>query len=326
MQKSNKRSISAIIACYNDEEAIPIMYEDLIRVFDKIDVDYEILFVNDCSPDNSQEVIKALSKKDKNVIGILHSRNFGSQMAFRSGMEIATKNAVVLLDGDLQDPPSIIAKFYDKWIEGYDIVYGRRVKREMSKLGELQYKLFYRVFALFSYIRIPYDAGDFSLIDRKVVDWLLQFNERDLFLRGLRAYVGFNQIGVDYIRPKRRFGKSTNNFFKNIDWAKKGIFSFSDKPLTILTLGGVFLMLCSGIAIITVTILRILYPDIAPRGATTILIAILSFGGLNLLAIGIVGEYIAKILTEVKARPRLIRQSIIRSGKEIKITVKNSDK
>ena len=313
---NNKKSISAIIACYKDELAIPIMYENLVKIFKKIDLDYEIIFVNDGSPDNSQEVIKELTKKDKNVIGILHSRNFGSQMAFRSGMEISTKDAVVLLDGDLQDPPESISDFYKKWIEGYEVVYGVRIKREMSKFWELQYKLFYRIFALFSYIKIPRDAGDFSLIDKKVVKWLLQFPERDLFLRGLRAYVGFKQIGVDYIRPKRRFGKTTNSFYKNIDWAKKGIFSFSNTPLTIMTTTGLILMFLSIIAIIIVATLRILFPDIAPRGSTTLLISILSFGSLNLLGIGILGEYIAKILIEVKARPRLIRESITRNGKE----------
>jgi len=313
---NNKKSISAIVACYKDELAIPIMYESLIKTFKKNDLNYEIIFVNDGSPDNSQQVIKELTKKDKNVIGILHSRNFGSQMAFRSGMEISTKDSVVLLDGDLQDPPELISEFYKKWIEGYEVVYGKRIKREMNRFWELQYKLFYRIFALFSYIKMPHDAGDFSLIDKKVVKWLLQFPERDLFLRGLRAYVGFKQIGVDYIRPERRFGKTTNSFYKNIDWAKKGIFSFSNTPLTIMTTSGLILMLLSIIIILIVATLRILYPDIAPRGSTTLLIAILSFGSLNLLAVGILGEYIAKILIEVKARPRLIRESIIRNGKE----------
>ncbi len=315
----SKNSISAIIACYKDEQAIPIMYEELKKVFHKINVDYEIIFVNDASPDNSQQAIHNLSLADDKVIGILHSRNFGSQMAFRSGMEISSKDSVVLLDGDLQDPPELISKFYEKWREGYEVVYGRRVKREMNKLWEIQYKIFYKIFALFSYIKIPRDAGDFSLIDKKVVRWLLKFPERDLFMRGLRAYVGFKQIGVNYIRPERRFGKTTNSFYKNIDWAKKGIFSFSNTPLTIMTTLGLILMLISIIIVIVVATLRILYPDIAPKGSTTILITIISFGSLNLLALGIIGEYIAKILIEVKGRPRLIRQSITRNGKEKEI-------
>jgi dolichol-phosphate mannosyltransferase len=249
------------------------------------------------------------------VIGITHSRNFGSQMAFRSGMELATKQAVVLLDGDLQDPPELIEPFYTKWEEGYDVVYGRRIQRDMPFYWGWLYKLFYRVFAAFSYVKIPLDAGDFSLIDRRVVGWILSCPERDLFMRGIRAYVGFKQIGVDYIRPERMFGVSTNNLMKNIDWAKKGIFSFSNAPLTMLTTGGVILMIISFTLAVIAALLRIFFPDIAPRGATTILIMILAFGSLNLFAIGLVGEYVAKIMSEVKGRPRLIRAALIRHGK-----------
>jgi polyisoprenyl-phosphate glycosyltransferase len=310
-----KRSVSAIIACYKDEQAIPVMYRRLTDTFQKIGIDYEIIFVNDCSPDNSAAVIETISASDNRVIGISHSRNFGSQMAFRSGMELSTKQGVVLLDGDLQDPPELIEQFHQQWEQGYDVIYGRRVKRDMPWHWGLMYKLFYRVFAAFSYIKIPLDAGDFSLIDRRVVGWLLNCPERDLFMRGLRAYVGFKQTGVDYIRPDRMFGKSTNNFLKNIDWAKKGIFSFSDTPLTMLTSLGFVLLGLSFITIAVVTGLKLFYPDIAPRGITTLLITILTFGSLNLFAIGLVGEYVAKIMAEVKGRPRLIRSALIRNGK-----------
>lgn len=313
-KKWSRRSISAIIACYRDEQAIPIMYERLTATFKKIGVDYEIIFVNDCSPDNSAEVIRKISEKDSRVIGVSHSRNFGSQMAFRSGMEISTKESVVLLDGDLQDPPELIEQFFGQWQAGYDVVYGRRVKRDMPWYWGLQYKLFYRVFAAFSYIKIPHDAGDFSLIDQRVVGWLLKCPEGDVFMRGLRAYVGFKQTGVDYVRPERMFGRSTNNFLKNIDWAKKGIFSFSNTPLTILTYIGIVLLVLSMLAALIVGVLRILVPDIAPHGATTLLITILLFGSFNLFAIGVVGEYISKIMTEVKHRPRLIRSAMIRNG------------
>ena len=309
------RSVSAIVACYRDEPAIPVMHRRLTDTFKKLDIDYEIIFVNDCSPDDSARVIRELSEQDPHVIGITHSRNFGSQMAFRSGMELATKDGVVLLDGDLQDPPELIEQFHREWEAGWDVVFGRRVQREMSWFWGIMYKLFYRVFAAFSYVPIPHDAGDFSLMDRRVVGWLLSCNERDLFVRGLRAYVGFRQTGVDYVRPERMFGTSTNNLFKNIDWAKKGIFSFSNTPLTILTTVGIFLLGLSTLTAIVVALLRIFYPDIAPRGATTLLITILMFGSLNLFAIGVVGEYVAKIMTEVKGRPRLIRAALIRNGK-----------
>ena len=316
---SRRRSISAIIACYRDEPAVPVMHQRLVDTFRKLGVDYEIIFVNDASPDNCAEVIRQISEQDSHVIGITHSRNFGSQMAFRSGMEVCTKESVVLLDGDLQDPPELIEAFYAKWQDGYEVVYGRRVKREMPWYWAFQYKLFYRVFAAFSYVKIPHDAGDFSLMDRRVVGWLLKCPEGDVFMRGLRAYVGFRQTGVDYVRPERMFGTSTNSFFKNIDWAKKGIFSFSNTPLTMLTTAGIAALGLSVLAAVVVTLLRLLVPDIAPRGITTLLVTILMFGSLNLFAIGVVGEYVAKIMTEVKGRPRLIRSAMIRDGKSTEL-------
>jgi dolichol-phosphate mannosyltransferase len=312
-------SISAIIACYKDAQAIPFMYQRLTETFKKLKIEYEIIFVNDCSPDNSAQVIEEISANDPHVIGISHSRNFGSQMAFRSGMELATMNSVVLLDGDLQDPPELIEQFHEKWANGFDIVYGRRIKREMPWHWGLLYKAFYRVFAAFSYVSIPYDAGDFSLIDRRVVGWLLQCNERDLFMRGLRAYVGFKQTGVDYVRPERMFGVTTNSFFKNIEWAKRGIFSFSNTPLTMLTSVGILALIGSCLIAIVAAVLKIFFPEIAPKGATTLLIAILIFGSFNLFAIGLVGEYVAKIMLEVKGRPRLIRSALIRNGNVVEL-------
>ncbi|HTA77455.1 MAG TPA: NAD-dependent epimerase/dehydratase family protein [bacterium] len=310
----SKHSVSAIIACYKDGQAVPIMYERLKTTFDKLKIDYEIIFVNDNSPDNCEEVILEISRKDRRVIGISHSRNFGSQAAFRSGLEISTKNGCVLLDGDLQDPPELIEKFVEKWREGYEVIYGHRTKRQAPFYMQIAYKLFYRIFDYFSYLRIPHDAGDFSLLDRRVVTAILQFPERDFFLRGVRAYVGFKQIGVDYLRPERLFGKTTNNFFKNVDWAKKGILSYSYTPLSILSFAGVGLFFMSvGLAILQIT-LRILFPDIAPKGTTTVLLAILFFGSINLFALAILGEYIAKIFEEVKQRPHFIRKNITRNG------------
>jgi polyisoprenyl-phosphate glycosyltransferase len=309
-----RRSISAIVACYKDEQAIPIMYRRLTDTFKKLDINYEIIFVNDGSPDNCADRILEISATDRHVLGITHSRNFGSQMAFRSGMEMSVMQACVLLDGDLQDPPELIEQFYERWTDGYDVVYGRRIKREMPFIWSILYKAFYRIFAKLSYVEIPHDAGDFSLIDRRVVSWLLRCPERDLFLRGLRAYIGFRQTGVDYVRPKRAFGESTNNLLKNLEWAKRGIFSFSNAPLKLLSAGGIVLLGLSIVLGVIVTALRIWIPDIAPRGATTLLLASLFFGAINLFAVGLVGEYIAKIMEEVKARPRLIRAGLIRNG------------
>jgi len=310
----DRRGVTAIVACYKDAQAIPVMHARLSETFRELGVDYEIIFVNDASPDDSAEVIRRISTADSRVLGITHSRNFGSQMAFRSGMELATKDGVVLLDGDLQDPPELIPDLYAQWENGYDVVYGRRVKREMPRWLGVLYKLFYRVFAAFSYIPIPLDAGDFSLMDRRVVGWLLNCGERDVFMRGLRAYVGFRQIGVDYVRPERLFGRSTNNLLRNIEWAKRGIFSFSNTPLTMLTALGVLSLLASTATIVVTVLLKLFVPNIAPRGITTVLLAILLFGSLNLFGLGLVGEYVAKIIIEVKGRPRLIRSSLIRDG------------
>lgn len=309
-----RHSVSAIIACYNDGQAIPIMYKRLTQVFRYLKIDYEIIFINDCSPDDSEEVIRDITSRDRRVIGISHSRNFGSQAAFRSGMEIASKNACVLLDGDLQDPPELIERFVERWREGYDVVYGRRVKREAHWLMQLAYKLFYRVFDYFSYIRIPHDAGDFSLIDKRVMRCLLQFPERDLFLRGVRAFAGFRQTGVDYKRPERMFGVSTNNLFKNLGWAKKGILSFSNTPLNLLTAFSFGLFGVVMVLVVLQVLAKLLYPEIAPKGVTTLMLTVMFFGSTTLLALSLLGEYIAKIFEEVKRRPHFLRRNIIRDG------------
>ncbi|WP_284643867.1 NAD-dependent epimerase/dehydratase family protein [Paenibacillus silviterrae] len=319
VEPKTKNSVSVIVACYKDQEAIPIMYQRLKTIFEKLQVDYEIIFVNDNSPDNSEDVIAGISNADPRVIGISHSRNFGSQAAFRSGMEMASKDSCVLMDGDLQDPPELLESFIAKWREGYDVVFGRRVKREAPFYMQVAYKFFYRVFDYFSYLAIPHDAGDFCLMDKKVVKHMLSFQERDLFWRGIRAFIGFKQTGVDYLRPERMFGRSTNNLRSNINWAKKGILSFSHTPLTILSYTGSVLLLITTILCIIQIIGRILLPSLVPQGVTTILLSVLFFGSVNLFAIGIVGEYIAKIFDEVKGRPAFIRKNIISHGEVIPV-------
>ncbi len=307
-------SVSVIVACYKDGQAIPVMAERLEGVFAKLDVDYEIIFVNDGSPDDSEEAIRALSAANPRVLGITHSRNFGSQAAFRSGMELAAKNAVVLMDGDLQDPPELIPQLLAKWREGFDVVYGERTEREAVWYMRIAYKAFYRVFDYFSSVPIPPDAGDFSLIDRRVVKWLLACGERDLFLRGLRAYVGFRQTGVPYKRPERMFGRSTNSMLKNFGWAKKGILSFSRTPLDLLTFSGVTLVLVSAFLAVLQFLARVFYPELAPRGITTVVLLIMFFGSFTIFAISLIGEYIGKIFEEVKGRPTFIRRHLIRAG------------
>jgi dolichol-phosphate mannosyltransferase len=311
MNSRPRKKISAIIACYRDAPAVPIMHERLTKTFQKIGCDYEIIFVNDNSPDNAKDVLAELAARDPKTVVINHTRNFGSQNAFTSGMKIATGDAVVLLDGDLQDPPEMIAEFYPKWLEGYDVVYGERIQRQATRFLQFAYKAFYRVFRATSYVPMPLDAGDFSLIDRRVVDALNSLPENNRFLRGLRAWVGFKQIGVPYIRPERMFGVTTNNLLRNLDWARRGILSFSYAPLDIitwlalLTVGGSFLT-----AFIQI-LLRILYPDLAPRGFATLIVLILFLGGIQLLCLAIIGSYLAHIYDEVKRRPAFIVESIL---------------
>jgi dolichol-phosphate mannosyltransferase len=307
-------SVTAIIACYKDSQAIPVMAERLERMFATLNIDYEIIFVNDGSPDDSEEVIRVISAANPHVLGITHSRNFGSQAAFRSGMQLAAKNAVVLMDGDLQDPPELIPEFVAKWREGFDVVYGVRVKREAAWYMQIAYKAFYRIFDYFSSVPIPHDAGDFSLIDRRVVQWLLACEERDLFLRGLRAYVGFRQTGVPYARPERMFGRSTNSMVKNLGWAKKGILAFSRTPLDMLTFSGVTLVMISAVLGALQLLAHLFFPQLAPKGITTVVLLIMFFGSFTIFAISLIGEYIAKIFEEVKARPTYIRRHLIRAG------------
>ncbi|MBF0362194.1 MAG: NAD-dependent epimerase/dehydratase family protein [Oligoflexia bacterium] len=314
------KKISAIIACYKDDLAIPIMYKRLQLVFTKLNVDYEIIFVNDCSPypHKDESVIYELTKTDSSVIGISHSRNFGSQSAFISGMEISSGDAVVLMDGDGQDPPEVIENFVSKWQQGYEVVYGERVKRDAPLYMQMMYKIFYRLFQKLAEIKIPVDAGDFSLIDRKVVDYILKLSEKDIFIRGLRAWVGFKQIGVEYRRPERLFGVTTNSFMKNIWWAKKGIFSFSTRPLHYIQGLGVFIFVLTVFMALFYLINYFINPPSAGsggKGATTIVLLLLGLGSFQLMAISILGDYIGKITEEVKNRPRFIRDKIFFNGK-----------
>lgn len=306
-----KQKLSAIIACYRDEQSIPVMYQRLSAVFKALGVNYEIIFVNDGSPDDTEEVLRKLVEKDEHVIAINHARNFSSQMAFTSGMNISTGDAVIFMDGDLQDPPELIKAFFEKYQKGYDVVYGTRIKRDEVWYMQLLYKLFYRFFKKLSYLNMPLDAGDFSLIDRKVVEELKKFPERDRFIRGLRAWVGFKQIGVPYVRPKRMFGVSTNNLFKNFRWAIKGIFSFSYAPLEMMT--NLSLLVCGAafLGIIWQVINRFLDPG-TPRGISTVIVVVLFMGAIQLLGISILGEYLMKIFEEVKQRPHYIVKSIMK--------------
>ena len=320
-------TISCIIACYKDEQAIPFMYQRIIKTFEEIDADYEIIFVNDSSPDDSLNVIRQISEKDNKVIGVNHRRNFGSQSAFLSGMKISNGDAVVLMDGDLQDPPELIKSFFEKWQEGNNIVYGVRTKREVSIVMHFLYKSFYKIFNKVASFKVPVDAGDFSLIDRESVNEILNFKEFDIFLRAIRAYIGGNQIGVPYFRPERMFGKSTNNFFKNMGWATKGILNVSRVPLSIISFIGT-LLFGSGIIVVSVLILVMGFGDLEFGNEIIpfLLILNLFLTMIALLSTAVNGEYVGRILEETKQRPRFLIASYIRNGLISKHLPKGEDK
>jgi len=223
------------------------------------------------------------------------------------------------MDGDLQDPPELIEKFVEKWLQGFDVVYGVRRKREksMGKLWELAYHGFYVLFNKLSYVKMPLDAGDFSLMDRKVVDQINELPEKDRFIRGLRAWVGFKQTGVEYVRPERFSGKSTNNFWKNLVWVRKAIFSFSFAPLEWVFYIALISVSISLLAVMFYLISYFLIPD-APKGFLTILIAVLFLGSVQLVTLSIICEYIRRLFEEIKNRPVSIVQKVINDDQKVK--------
>jgi glycosyltransferase involved in cell wall biosynthesis len=308
---SRRLKLSVVIACYRDALAVPLVHERLCAVFEALEVEGEIVFVNDGSPDNAAEVLSGLASEDPRVVVVNHSRNFGSQNAFTSGMRISTGDAVALMDGDLQDPPELIEQFFRRWREGYDVVYGTRRTRDAPLHMRFLYRAFYRLFRTASYVSVPLDAGDFSLLDRRVVDVLNALPERNRFLRGLRAWVGFRQIGVPYARPGRRFGRSTNSLLRNVAWARQAIFSFSYAPLELITWLGVATVAVSLIAIVGQVMVRLVLPSSTPTGLTTLIALTLFLGGVQLLCLSIIGSYIAHIYDEVKRRPPYIVDTVL---------------
>ena len=303
--------ISAVIACYRDAPAVPIMHERLVAAITGAGLDYEIIFVNDGSPDNAAEVLAELAERDPKVVVVNHARAFGSQNAFTSGMRISTGDAVVLLDGDLQDPPELIPSFIEKWKEGYDVVYGERVQREAPFHMQRFYKAFYRLFRRLAYVDVALDAGDFSLIDRRVVEVMNAMPESNRFLRGLRAWVGYKQVGIPYVRPERMFGTTTNNFRKNLGWARRAIVSYSYAPLDMITGLALAVVGVSFVSLLVQLGLRVAAPGSAPRGLTTLIVLILFLGGIQLLCLAIIGSYLGHMYEEVKGRPSFVVESII---------------
>lgn len=312
---TNKK-LSIVITCYRDEGNIAEMHRRLSKVLSEITSDGEIIFVNDASPDNSEKVLTEIASKDSKVTAIMQSRNFGAQNAFTAGMEQALGDAVVIMDGDLQDPPEMIAEFVKKWLEGFEVVYGVRRKREASMgiINQLLYHIFYLVFNKLSYVKVPPDAGEFSLMDRKVVNIINAMPERDRLLRGLRAWVGFRQVGISYVRPERFSGKSTNSLLANTKWARKAIFSFSYAPLELVSRLAFLVTLVAFIAIVYYVIAYFFLG--APQGFLTLIIIVLFLGSIQLLSLAIIGEYMGRIFEETKQRPKYLIGKILNNHRK----------
>lgn len=277
--------LSIIVTCYNEEGNILEMYKRVLKIFEKkSNFRFELIYVDNDSIDKTNRIITDLCKKDKRVKAIYMSRNFGSpQPSFLAGLEKCKGDAAVLLHGDIQDPPELIMKFADLWQKGNDVVYGVRTKRKgYGFLWNFYYHAFYWVLKKMSYINIPLDAGDFSLIDRKVINELLKLDEYDYYVRCLRAYVGFKQIGVNYVRDPRNKGISHETIWSSLWWARTIIVNFSFKPLEYISITG-FVVTFFSFLFIILNLILYLFNQSAPRGVPTIVILILFLGGVQLL-------------------------------------------
>lgn len=306
-----EKSVSAVIASYKEEENIPELYAQLTAALQRITPHYEIVYVLDGNPDRSFDILRAFAEKDPHLTVVLLSRNFGEQNAFSAGLRQATGDAVVLLNGDLQDPPELISTFVEKWKEGYDVVYGvHRVReRSMGKLLAWIYHLFYVFIRSHASIDIPLDAGEFSLMDRKVVDRMSELPETDRYVRCLRAWVGFPQTGIDYVRAERFRGKTHYNLRKIFNVVKGMFFSFSDMPVRWISYGAVLSVIASFIAGI-IFILHLFFPVLPTTVAASFLLLIW-IGSAQFVAISVLAEYLVRTFHEVKARPSYIVQEIL---------------
>jgi len=307
-----QRSLSIIIACYRDAGSVREFYRQLTELLPTVTPNYEIIYVNDASPDNAEELLRELSATDSRLVIVNHTRNFGSQNAFLSGMQVSSGDAVILMDGDLQDPPRMIPQLVAKWLEGFHVVYGVRVSRVETVFRQVAYKIFYRIFRRLADISVPVDAGDFGLLDKSVVRCLLDdFPENLVFLRGLRAYTGFKHTGVEYVRDARFDGRSTNSFMGNIRWAKMAIFSFSKKPLEYISLLAYIMVLCTAGATLFYLFAFFASGRHAPSGFMTLLLASLFLGSVQLICFAILAEYIGHMYVELKRRPRYIVRDVV---------------
>lgn len=304
-------TLSVVAPCFNEEGVLHELYRRISQVLDGAGESWELVLVNDGSRDRTPEIMRELHARDPRVKVIDFARNFGHQIAVTAGMDYARGDAVVLIDADLQDPPELILDMLAKWREGYEIVYAVRTERK----GETWFKrftakLFYRLIYKITDINIPMDTGDFRLMDRKVVNALKTMREKHRFLRGMSVWVGFRQTGVKYVRAERYAGETKYPFKKMLKFALDGITSFSYLPLQLATYVGFVAALLAVIGIIVTIILR-LSGSQAFYGQATTLVSVLFLGGVQLISLGIIGEYLGRIYDEVKGRPLYIVREVL---------------
>lgn len=309
---------SVVIPVYNEEEVVNECYSRIKKVMDSTNERYEIIFVNDGSRDNTRQLLKEICRVDGNVKMIDFSRNFGHQSAITAGMNYSVGKAVVVIDADLQDPPEVILRMLEKWREGYQVVYGKRLKREGESIFKrTTAKVFYRLLARFTEFDIPVDAGDFRLIDRKVCDALNKMDEKNRYVRGIISWLGFNTTYVEFVREKRYAGKTKYPLRKMLKFATDAVVSFSYKPLRITSYLGMMLSGVSFIYLIITLFLKLFNVIDTVQGWMSVVAISLFFNGIVLLVLGIMGEYIGRIYDEVKARPLYVVNEFVNfNGKD----------
>lgn len=308
--EKRKELISVVAPVYNEEVVLDTLYERVKAVMVGAGEEWELVLVNDGSRDKSAEVIARLHERDPRVKGINFSRNFGFQIAATAGLDFSRGDAVILTDADLQDPPEVYPAMLAQWRAGYDVVYGVRASREGETWFKLATaKLFYRLIHRITSINIPLDTGDFRLMDRRVINSLRGMNERNRFLRGMIPWIGFRQIGVEYHREARYAGEAKfTSVKKMLPFALDAITSFSYFPLQLATILGFITAAVSVIGILAVILIRLLAPHEPLLGQATTLVVVLFLGSVQLISLGIIGEYLGRIYDEVKGRPLYLIQ------------------
>jgi len=315
---SYRPDLSIVVPLYNEEDNVTPLVERVIAIVERLQghPSYEVVLVNDGSTDRTWERIHAEMERRPHLVTVNLSRNFGHQLAATAGLDIAQGSAVVLMDGDLQDPPELIASFVEKWRDGYDVVYAiRRTRKGESAFKLFTARLFYRTIKRLTKVSIPVDTGDFRLMSRRVVEALKRSPERHRFLRGMVSWVGFNQIGVPYDREERHSGTTKYPLPKMLRFAVDGITSFSDVPLRFASYLGFISSAIAFVYALVVIIFKLfsLNPPAYTRGWASTIVAVLFLGGVQLISLGILGEYIGRIYDEVKGRPLYLIAGIERS-------------